>query len=104
MQLNYLQLFLGSLDLLTVVIAVIVCVAMTILKKVLKEKLKTSLTNLISELISSLLSKLISFNSFILFKITFLLSINFFKILLLTLIAVSAAIPLYMTKTLFFMV
>lgn len=44
MQLNNLQLFLGSIDLLTVLVAVSVCIVMTILKKVLKEKLKTSIS------------------------------------------------------------
>ena len=44
MQLNNLQLFLGSIDLLTAIVAVCVCVIMTILKKVLKEKLKTSIS------------------------------------------------------------
>ena len=44
MQLNNLQLFLGTLDLLTLLVAIFVCLAMTILKKVLKERLKTSIT------------------------------------------------------------
>ena len=44
MQLNNLQLFLGSIDLLTAIVAVCVCVIMTILKKVLKDKLKTSIS------------------------------------------------------------
>ena len=44
MQLNNLQLFLGSIDLLTGIVAVCICVIMTILKKVLKEKLKTSIS------------------------------------------------------------
>ena len=44
MQLNNLQLFLGSIDLLTALVAVSVCIVMTILKKVLKEKLKTSIS------------------------------------------------------------